>query len=174
MNSVRFAFTVVIGIACGFPVFAKSGAYEWYFHKVGMLGTDFFFEAAFGDPETDSRLMRFTCTSGVISVQGPFPNASLDRDDAEGTHIRMIFSTPDGGRRVLDAEIAEAGDGINYVGKITADHPVISALVAGKAVRVQRVNFRQIIEVPARGAAQPLKSFVAACRVKASKEHTKP
>jgi hypothetical protein len=153
---------VVLAIVCCVADILSAAAqgvpYEWYFNE-----DPGFAEAAFGEPDTDARLIRFTCTSGVLSVQGPIPIAWNKADDDDGTPLRISFTMPEGQRQIIDAKIAEAGDGSNYVGKIAARDPVVAALIAGKSVRVQRVDFRQVIEVPARGAAQPLRSLLKVC-----------
>jgi len=170
MSLAKLTLAVAIGVASGCPIGAQSAPYEWHFDK---LGPDMF-EAAFGNPETDQRLMRFTCKSGVLSVQGPLPNASPEEHPAPGTRIRIDVSTPDRKRHLIDAEIAEAGDGLNYVGNITSNHPLVLALLAGKAVRVQRRDSRATIEVPAQGAAQPIRSFLQACGFEPTKGRTTP
>jgi hypothetical protein len=136
---------------------AQGVAYEWYFHDVPREG---FAEAAFGNPESDERVIRFRCSDGVLEVEGPL--AWDKAGDASGTPLRISFTMPEGQRQVIDAKIAE-GDGFFYIGKIPAGDPVVAALIAGKSVRVQRLNFRQVIEVPARGAAQPLRSLLKVC-----------
>lgn len=157
---------MVLGIAIyaagGFPAAAQKSAAEWFFdnydHPVyGYAG------ATFGIADTDARLIRFTCKAGVLSVQGPLPDAWSKAGEAIGTPLRISFSLPEGQRQVIDGKIAEAGDGWNYVGEIVVDNPIIAALIAGKNVRVQRVDFRQVFEVPAQGATQPLRSLLQAC-----------
>jgi hypothetical protein len=133
-----------------------------------------FAEATFGEPNSDARLIRFTCQSGVLSIQGALPNRWIAEREDFGARMRIGFSMPDGKRHVIDAEMADAGDGANYAGKIAPNHPLIAALMAGKPVRVQRVDFRGSIEVPAQGAAQPLRSLLEACGQRTTKTLPKP
>jgi hypothetical protein len=157
ISLLKVVLAVVLYAAGGLSAAAQSVAYEWYFHDVPREG---FAEAAFGEPNTDARRIRFTCSDGVLEVEGPL--AWDKAGDATGTSLRISFTMPEGQRQVIDAKITE-GDGLFYIGKIAAGDPVIAALIAGKSVRVQRLNFRQVIEVPARGAAQPLRSLLKVC-----------
>jgi hypothetical protein len=157
ISLMKAALAIVLCTASGLSGAAQSAEPEWYFHDVPGEG---FAEAAFGEPNTDARRIRFTCSDGVLEVEGPL--AWDKAGDATGTPLRISFTMPEGQRQVIDAKITE-GDGLFYIGKIAARDPVIAALIAGKSVRVQRVDFRQVIEVPARGAAQPMRSLLKVC-----------
>jgi hypothetical protein len=163
---LKVVLAIAICAPAGLSVAAQSVAYKWYFsedHKAG------FAEAAFGEPNSDARLIRFTCTDGVLEVAGPLAITWNKADDDFGTPLRISFTMAEGQRQVVDAEIADAGDGLNYVGEIAADNPILAALIAGKTVRVQRVDFPQAFEVPGRGAGRPMRSLLQACAAQKSK-----
>jgi hypothetical protein len=157
LSKVVLATAICATVGLSTP--AQSVAYEWYFNDFRSEGVA---EAAFGNPQSDERLIRFTCSEGVLEVQGPLASTWTNAGDADGTLLRISFTMPEGQRQVIDAEIAE-GDGLFYSAKIAADNPIIAALIAGKIVRVQRVSFRQALEVPGRGAARPMRSLLQAC-----------
>jgi hypothetical protein len=171
MKFAKIILAAAMAVAFGVPIDARGAAYEWYFSDDRNMH---FAEATFGEPDTDARLIRFTCQSGVLRVQGPLPDRWMEQSEDFGARMRIGFSMPDGKRHVIDAEMADVGDGANYVGKIAPNHPLIAALMAGKPVRVQRVDFRGSIEVPAQGAAQPLRSLIAACGHGTTKTPPKP
>jgi hypothetical protein len=166
ISLLKLVLAVEICAAGSLSAAAEGEPYEWYFHDFDRQG---FAEAAFGNPESDERLIRFTCSNGVLEVQGPLATAWSRADDAIGTSLRISFTMSEGQRQVIDAEIADAGDGLNYGGKIAANSPIIAALIAGKNVRIQRVNFRQAFEVPGRGAARPMRSLLQACTAQKTK-----
>lgn len=171
---MKFAKTMLaaaMAVAFGVPIDARGATYEWYFSDDRNMH---FAEAGFGEAGSDARLIRFTCQSGVLRVQGPLPNSWLEEREDFGARMRIGFSMPDGKRHVIDTEMADAGDGANYVGKIAPNHPLIATLMTGKSVRVQRVDFRGSIEVPAQGAARPLRSLIAACGHGITKAPPKP
>jgi hypothetical protein len=141
MKFAKIILAAAMAVAFGVPVDARGAAYEWYFSDDRNMH---FAEATFGEPDTDARLIRFTCQSGVLSVQGPLPNRWMEESEDFGARMRISFSMPDGKRH-----------GANYVGKIAPNHPLIAALMAGKPVRVQRVDFPGSIEVPAQGPPGP-------------------
>jgi hypothetical protein len=149
MKFAKIILAAAMAVAFGVPIDARGAAYEWYFSD-DRVGNMHFAEAAFGEPGSDARLIRFTCQSGVLSVQGPLPNSWLEEREDFGARMRISFLMPDGKRHVIDAEMADAGDGANYAGKIARSHGRQAR--AGAASRLSRKHRGS----SARGRPQPL------------------
>jgi hypothetical protein len=93
MKFAKIILAAAMAVAFGVPVDARGAAYEWYFSDDRNMH---FAEATFGEPDTDARLIRFTCQSGVLSVQGPLPNRWMEESEDFGARMRISFSMPDG------------------------------------------------------------------------------
>lgn len=120
--------------------------YRWHTAEPGK-------SVQFGVPESDARALRIDCgDDGRIQIGGP---AGVDGN--EGDHVTATF---DG--RTLPAQLAEAGDGMNFYAEVGPDDPALLTLLAGKTLKVAQGDYHW--EVPGQGAAQELKPFIAACQ----------
>ena len=99
---------------------AEAPSYVWHAYTADSV--------AYGVPETDDRVIRIDCDAGRMVLM-----AAVDPEIVEDGKVQVIAWGP-GGMDMIEAGVAEMGDGLNFVAPLPRRSDALAGLMAGKDI----------------------------------------
>ncbi len=126
---------------------APAQPYVWHAYTEDSI--------AYGVPETDDRAVRIDCEAGRMVLRGP-----VDPEIVDDGKVQVVAWGP-GGMDMIEASVAEMGDGLNFVAPLPSPSDALDGLMKGADMTLMLLGEERA--VPGAGAPAVLGPLLRRC-----------